>query len=99
MNYILIIAVAVLWGIADFLRKLSSGSTNDQLLSFIFNFGATLSPLVILAFLIYRKFPIKYNSSHLILSLFGGGISGNWRYISFLSFIKRTKYFNHISFD
>ncbi len=76
MNYIFIVIVAILWGIADFLRKLSSGSTNDQLLSFVFNLGATLSPLVILIFLIYRKFPIKYNSNHLMLSLLGGVLAG-----------------------
>jgi len=99
MNYILIVLVAILWGTADFLRKLSSGSTNDQLLSFVFNLGATLSPLLILIFLIFRKFPIKYNSNHLMLSLLGGGVSRNRRHLSFLSFVKGSEHLNFISFD
>lgn len=71
MNLLLIIIISVLWGSADFLRKLSSGSDN-QLLSFIFNLGATLSPLFILFWLILKKQPIKYSFNHLMLSLLGG---------------------------
>jgi len=81
MNILLIIIIAILWGSADFLRKISSGS-NSQLLSFIFNLGATLSPLFVLFWIIIKKQPIKYNFNHLILSLLGG--SGRYRRDNFI---------------
>ncbi len=75
MNLLLIIIISVLWGGADFLRKLSSGS-DSQLLSFIFNLGATLSPLFVLLWMIFKKQPVKYCFNHLMLSLLGGGLVG-----------------------
>jgi len=75
-NFFIILITAFLWGIADLLRKVSSGRTNNQLLAFVFNLGATILPLVVLLWLVAKKSIIKYNLSCIVYSLIGGLLVG-----------------------
>ncbi len=75
-TFLIILVIALLWGVGDLLRKASSGSTSSELLTFIFNLGATISPLIILAYLAIKKTAINYSMNPIILSLFAGILVG-----------------------
>lgn len=71
----LILFIAVLWGVADLLRKLTIGS-NFQIMSLAFNFGTILAPLAIIFYTLTKKNPFKYSFPHLGIAFLGGTLAG-----------------------
>ena len=71
-----IIATAVLWGMADLLRKVASNGSNINFLSFIFNLGAFIAPLLVLIYLVLKNQNIKTDFSSSVLYFVGGVLAG-----------------------
>ena len=71
----LILFIAVLWGVADLLRKLTIGS-NFQIMSLAFNIGTILAPLAIILYTLTKKNPFKYSFPHLGIAFLGGALAG-----------------------
>ena len=71
----LILFIAVLWGVADLLRKLTIGS-NFQIMSLAFNIGTILAPLAIILYTLTKKNPFKYSFPHLGIAFLGGVLAG-----------------------
>ena len=71
-----IIATAVLWGMADLLRKVASNGSNINFLSFIFNLGAFIAPLLVLIYLVLKNQNIKTDFSSSVLAFVGGVLAG-----------------------
>ncbi len=77
MNQIgILLATAVSWGAADLLRKAASGGTNSQFLTFVFNLGATLFPLVTLALLFGQKQDVNIKLPDAAIALVAGLLVG-----------------------
>jgi len=75
-SFIAILLIALLWGTADLLRKTSSGEVSSQLLAFVFNLGAAISPLVLLCWSVLKNRPVKGASLPVVSSLAGGLLVG-----------------------
>jgi drug/metabolite transporter (DMT)-like permease len=75
-TFLTTLAVAILWGVADVLRKYSSRETSSHLLTFAFNLGATTSPLALLCWSISKGQSVRSNTFHVILSWAGGLLVG-----------------------
>ena len=71
----LVLLIAVLWGVADLIRKLTIGS-NFQIVSLAFNVGTILAPLVLIIYTLAKKNSFKYSFPHLGIAFFGGALAG-----------------------
>lgn len=89
METILLIGlIALLWGGADFVRKIVSPGSSYQTLSFFFNLGVFLSPLFILLWYIFKKQALQYNPLNLGISLLAGFAAGLGGVLIFYLFSK-----------
>ena len=88
---LIVCLVALLWGGADFIRKLASPGSSYQLLSFFFNLGVFLSPLFLLLWLLFKKTNLKYNSLNLGISLLAGLAAGLGGILIFYIFSKGSQ--------
>jgi len=71
----LVLLIAVLWGAADLIRKLTVGSS-FQIVSLAFNVGTILAPLVLIIYTLVRKNAFKYSFPHLGIAFLGGVLAG-----------------------
>lgn len=85
---LLVVLIALLWGGADFVRKIVTPGSSYQLLSFFFNLGVFLSPLFIVLWYIFKKQGLKYNSLNLGISLLAGFAAGLGGVLIFFLFSK-----------
>lgn len=72
---LLVFFIALLWGVADLIRKLTIGS-NFQIVSLAFNLGTIFAPLAIILYTLAKKSPLKYIHSHLGIAFLGGALAG-----------------------
>lgn len=72
---LLILGIALLWGTADILRKLTVESSY-QVISLAFNFGTIFAPLAFFGYVILKKFQPSYAPSHIGIAFFGGLLAG-----------------------
>ena len=70
-----ILIIAVLWGVADLIRKLTVGS-NFQIVSLAFNLGTIFAPLAIIFYTLIKKGSFKYSFPHLGIAFLGGTLAG-----------------------
>ena len=71
----LVLLIAVLWAIADLIRKLTIGS-NFQIVSLAFNVGTILAPLMLIIYTLAKKNSFKYSFPHLGIAFLGGALAG-----------------------
>jgi drug/metabolite transporter (DMT)-like permease len=83
-----IILVAVLWGGADFIRKLVTPGSSYQMLSFFFNLGVFLPPFLLLIWLFLKKSSLKYKTFNLGIALLAGLAAGLGGILIFYVFSK-----------
>ena len=70
-----ILIIAILWGVADLIRKLTVGS-NFQIVSLAFNLGTIFAPLAIIIYTLIKKGSFKYSFPHLGIAFLGGTLAG-----------------------